>query len=356
MHIVKHLFVRGAAILIGLSLSGCYKAGSNEPVVELTKPVKIERFESNKDSTPFQFLGEVSATQTTPISFRLGGEITKIHVEMGQEVKQGQLLAELDKSDYQLLLQSKQAQFDLAKAQYLRAKRMASQKLISKDSYEQAVTRYQSTQAELNQAKTDLSYTQIHAPFDGQISIRFVNPYQLVAPQQPIFNLVDTSSYEVVVSVPVVTAHKLMGREYSLTFELDGKPAQPMKAKLKEVSSQPDKDTNSYQVTTTIDNEEIPLLPGNSGRLTVHFPLESNALEQLSESTWIAVESHSQETVGELWVFDENTTRVEKRQVSINAATGKVTGLEDGELIVESGVHSLQEGQRVRPWTRERGI
>lgn len=122
--------------MITLSLGGCYKAGSNEPVVELTKPVKIERFESKQESTPFQFLGEVSASQTTPISFRLGGEITKIHVEMGQEVKQGQLLAELDKSDYQLQLHSRQAQFDLAKAQYLRAKRMVSQKLISKDSFE----------------------------------------------------------------------------------------------------------------------------------------------------------------------------------------------------------------------------
>ncbi len=353
---MKHLFVRGAVILVGLSLSGCYKAGSNEPVVELTKPVKIERFESNQESTPFQFLGEVSASQTTPISFRLGGEVTKIHVEMGQEVKQGQLLAELDKSDYQLQLQSKQAQFDLAKAQYLRAKRMASQKLISKDSFEQAVTRYQSTQAELAQAKTDLSYTQIHAPFDGQISIRFVNPYQLVAPQQPIFNLVDTSSYEVVVSVPVVTAHKLMGREYSLSFELDGRPTQPMKAKIKEVSSQPDKDTNSYQVTTEIDNQDIALLPGNSGRLTVHFPSDFNAQEQLSDSAWITVESNAKKTVGKLWVFDESTNRVQQRQVSINTVTGKVTGIEDGELIVESGVHSLQEGQRVRPWTRERGI
>ncbi|GEM80285.1 efflux RND transporter periplasmic adaptor subunit [Vibrio superstes] len=350
-------FPKGLLItLLTLSIAGCYQATSNEPALEMTKPVKIVRYEANPSSTPFQFLGEVSATQTTPISFRLGGEVIDIHVEMGQQVNKGQLLATLDKTDYQLQLQSKTAEFDLAKSQYLRAKRMAKQKLISKDAFEQTLTRYQSAQAELEQAQTDLSYTEIHAPFSGEISLRFVQPYQLVAPQQPIFNLVDTSSYEVVVAVPVTTAHKLMGREYSLSFELDGVPDKPMQAKIKEVSSQPDKDTNSYQVTTEIFDQNVPLLPGSSGRLTVHFPAESLDHTHISESAWITIETDQQHAKGELWVFDEETSRVEKREILIDKTTGELSGLKDGEFIVESGVHSLVEAQRVRPWTRERGI
>ncbi|MEH6453134.1 MAG: efflux RND transporter periplasmic adaptor subunit [Psychromonas sp.] len=345
------------AIVTSLLLTGCDVANSKPLKEELTKPVRIEQYWTNPIETPFQFLGEVSSAKNTPLSFRLGGEITHIYVEMGQKVRQGDLIAELDKVDYQLAYQSKLAQYELSTAKKTRAERLYKQKLISKDSYEQSLATYQATKAELAQAKTDLSYTSIRAPFDGVISVRYVNPYQLVAPQQVILNLIDDSAFEVVVSVPVSTANKLIGKDYALSFELDSMPGIQFEAKLKEVTSQPERDTNSYVVNAEIfPRDEVLLLPGNSGKLLVNLPDSPPIHSQFFNKSWISVEKNSEQVNGTLWLFDEKTSRVSKRNVMIDSTTGEVEGIGDGDFIVSSGIDSLVEGQKVRAWKRERGI
>jgi RND family efflux transporter MFP subunit len=89
---------------------------------------------------------------------------------MGEEVKQGDVLATLDPKDLQLALDASRAQYSLAKTQWERSKSLYNKKLISADSYDQQETQYKAALANLEQAKTDLSYTEIHAPFDGVVS------------------------------------------------------------------------------------------------------------------------------------------------------------------------------------------
>ncbi|WP_261836383.1 efflux RND transporter periplasmic adaptor subunit [Vibrio ishigakensis] len=339
---------------ISLLLVGCDVSHSDEVAEEFSKPVKVTQLELQNHAPIYQFLGEVVPVQNSPISFRVGGELESISVEMGQKVKQGQLLAQLDSIDFELAVQAAKTQFDLTKAEYQRAKRLQSQKLISKDSFDQAFTQYKTSEAALEQARTDLSYTKIYAPFSGVVSLRHVNTHQVVGPQQPIVNVIDNGTYNVSVSVPVNIAHRLMGRDPRLVFISDTLDT-PFPAHMAEVSSQPDADTNSYLVTVAFSSAK-PLMPGNSGQLQVFLDDAIQTEEPIQESAWLDSRLEQNTRSGQVWVFDPDSSRVSRRHVSVNMVSGSISGVHNGEWIVESGVNQLVDNQIVRPWVRERGI
>ena len=138
----------------------------------LIKPVKVlaiaDLFVEDQDV----FFSRIDATNRAQLSFSVAGQIDKIFVTMGQRVNKGDLLAKLDDVDFQLALQAAKAQHSLAKGQWERAKKLFKQSLISADKFEQQETNYKITLAMLEQAKTNLSYTQIHAPFSGIVSCK----------------------------------------------------------------------------------------------------------------------------------------------------------------------------------------
>lgn len=351
---MKQLFVFIPA-LIGLALTGCDVSHSDEIAEEFSKPVKVAQLELQNHAPIYQFLGEVVPAQNSPISFRVGGELQSIKVEMGENVAAGQLLAELDSVDFELAVEAAKTQFELNKAEYSRAKRLQSQKLISKDSFDQAYTQYKSSEAALDQARTDLSYTKIYAPFSGVVSLRHVNSHQVVGPQQPIVNVIDNTTYNVSVSVPVTIAHRLMGRDPRLVFVSDTLKETPFPAHIKEVSSQPDADTNSYLVTVAFSSSK-PLMPGHSGQLQVFLDDTIQTQSPIQDTAWFESRTEDHIRHGQVWIFDPDSSRVSLRDVSVNLASGSVSGLQNGEWIVESGTKQLVDNQIVRPWVRERGI
>ncbi len=192
---LKRTFV-GAAVVLSLAtmLTGCNKAVS-EPSEPLIKPVKLLAVNDLTVADSDAFLARIDATYRAQLSFQVGGEIEKLIVRMGEEVKKGDVLATLDPKDLQLALDASQAQYALAKTQWERSKSLYNKKLISTDSYDQQETQYKAALANLEQAKTDLSYTEIHAPFDGVVSYTYVKPYQVVPAKQEILNLIDNKPH-----------------------------------------------------------------------------------------------------------------------------------------------------------------
>ncbi|MPW37219.1 efflux RND transporter periplasmic adaptor subunit [Vibrio sp. B1Z05] len=349
------LFPLIISLLLGVLLVGCDLSHSDEITPSSIKPIKTTRLQLQHMDPSYQFLGEIVPVKNSPISFRVGGEIQSISVEMGQKVSKGQLLASLDDADLKLAVKSATTEFVLAKSEYQRAKQLQAKKLISKDALDQAYTQYKTTEAALEQAKTDLSYGKIYAPFSGVVSMRHSNAHQVVAPLQPIVNIIDNSSYNVSVSVPVIVAHRLMGRQPKLQFVSDTLPDHPFPAQIIEISSQPDLDTNSYLVKVAF-NSTIPLMPGHSGQLQVFIQSDQSAPNPIQSSAWIDMAEVNHMQKGHVWIYDPSSSKVHRRLVSVNLDTGVVFGVKSGEILVESGVQTLVENQIVRPWIRERGI
>lgn len=352
---IKHTLI-GAVVTLSLStlLTGCNKAIS-EPAEPLIKPVKLLAVKDLTVDDSDAFLARIDATYRAQLSFQVGGEVEKLLVRMGQGVEKGEVLATLDPKDLQLALDAAQAQYALAKTQWERAKSLYSKKLISTDSYDQKETQYKAALASFEQAKTDLSYTKIQAPFDGVVSYTYVKPYQVVGEKQEILNLIDNTTLDVSFTLPVsyaesVSLSALKNAEMWVT--MDSEPSKRIPGKFKEISTQPNIDTNSYEAIVTITlPTDRNLLTGMTGQVHIAKQSKSNAMT-LPTSAWV----NKQESQGEVWVMDSSTQQVNKVTLSLNESGAIESGLDNNDYVVIAGVERLVEGQVVKAWIREEGI
>ncbi len=352
---IKHTLI-GAVVTLSLStlLTGCNKAIS-EPAEPLIKPVKLLAVKDLTVDDSDAFLARIDATYRAQLSFQVSGEVEKLLVRMGQGVEKGEVLATLDPKDLQLALDAAQAQYALAKTQWERAKSLYSQKLISTDSYDQKETQYKAALASFEQAKTDLSYTKIQAPFDGVVSYTYVKPYQVVGEKQEILNLIDNTTLDVSFTLPVsyaesVSLSALKNAEMWVT--MDSEPSKRIPGKFKEISTQPNIDTNSYEAIVTITRPtDRNLLTGMTGQVHIAKQNKSNAMT-LPTSAWV----NKQESQGEVWVMDSSTQQVNKVTLSLNESGAIESGLDNNDYVVIAGVERLVEGQVVKAWIREEGI
>ncbi|MDG3085591.1 efflux RND transporter periplasmic adaptor subunit [Vibrio hannami] len=335
-------------------IAGCYPANS-EPQQEVVKPVKLYQIPAYTDSGYDAFLAEVDAGERSQLSFQVPGVIEKLSVHEGQKVVKDQILASLDPNDYQLALEASQAQFELAETRYLRDEQLFNKKLISADAYDQSETSYKAAIANLEEAKTDLSYSNIKAPFDGIVSLSFVKAHQFVGAKQPILNIINNEQLDINISIPVPYVDRegiksLREGNYAVVFDIH--PEVMVPASFKEMSTQANSDTNSYNATVSIVRPDaLNILTGMTGQVLIANTKQAKPI-QLPASAWVSKE----EGKGTVWLLNAQSNTVQAADLSLDEAGFVVDGLSAGDFVVIAGAKDLNEGQVVRAWTREGGI
>ncbi|NAZ97833.1 efflux RND transporter periplasmic adaptor subunit [Vibrio toranzoniae] len=350
----KQVGVALTTLLLAGYLAGCDKVQSEENV-QVVKPVKLFKVPLQTDVGLDNFIAKIDATDRAALSFNVGGDIETFSVRMGQEVKKGQVLAVLDATDYRIAVDAAQAKFDLANSQYKQASELYSKKLVSTDYYDQAVNTFTAAQVELDQAKTNLGYTTLVAPFDGVVSMVFGKQYQLIAEKQPVLNILNHSEMDVTFSIPV---SKLEDRSVqdlissNMWVVMDSHRGIRIPTRFKEISTQPDEDTNSFQAVVSIKKpEDIKLLSGMTAQVEVEKSKPDNGVG-IVDSAWL----NKQADHGELWRYDPESQLISKVKVTLDNQGNVIDGLSSGDLIVEAGVGGLSDGQQVKAWLREGGI
>ncbi|WP_295891320.1 efflux RND transporter periplasmic adaptor subunit [uncultured Vibrio sp.] len=342
------------ASLLSVTLMGCNQANS-EMTNNVIKPVKLIEVPDLHGPKFDRFIAEVDATQRASLSFQVGGEVESVDVRMGAIVNKGDILASIDSRDFKLLVDVKQAEFDLVKTQFNRAKQLIEKRLISKDSYDQIRTAYTAADADLKQAKTDLEHTVIRAPFDGIVSIIFTKSNQIIAPNQAVMNVIDNNVMDIAFTIPSSYVEQFgleMVKSNPLYVVMDSHPGENIQAQFKEISTQPNPDTSSFTATATIQKpSNVNLLSGMTGQVKLLNSVQSHAYHPV-ESAWVEKESMS----GVLMRFDPSTEMVNRISVTLDAQGNVIQGLSEGDLLVEAGLDELIDGQIVKAWTREAGI
>ena len=343
--------VLGAALL----LAGCSKPAAPEEPVRAVKvlTVGVDAFTSGQE-----FAGEVKAQVESRLSFRVGGKIIKRQAELGQRVKAGQVLAQLDPQDYRLAADAARAQVaavetqrDLAAADYKRYKELKEQNFISGAELERRETTLKAAQAQLAQAKSQLAvqgnqanYAVLLADVSGVVTAVEAEAGQVVSAGTPVLRIAADGPRDVVFAVPEdkVTSIKVglpvKVRVWSQNAELTGK--------VREVSASADPATRTYPVKVTLDTREPPLLGatvyvqpqglGGSGVQVIKLP--TSALRQEGKGSAV-------------WVLDKASMTIKSQTIQIATADGNeaviAAGLQPGMLVVSAGVHVLSPGQKV---------
>jgi RND family efflux transporter MFP subunit len=344
--------VAAAALL----LAGCGKEEERHAAPEPVRPAKTVLIGDAATGGLRSFPGRVDASRRVELSFSVPGKLQELPVKEGQEVEAGQVLAKLNPTDYQTVVNDQQARFDKAKSEFARAEELIEKNFIARQDYEALQSTLRSAEAALEQARTDLGYTVLRAPFSGRVAARYVENFTEVQAKEPVLALQDLKTLEVTFQVPenvmrlARRGDDRSGRiKVSARFEGAGGRSFPLD--FKEISLRADPQTQTFQARFTLPAPgDVTLLPGMTATVDVDMSaaVDGAAGFELPVSAVVG-DTTKTPTV---WLVDEKTMTVSPRHVELGTLTGnriRVTaGLEPGDRVVVAGVSFLREGMQVR--------
>ncbi|MFC0445818.1 efflux RND transporter periplasmic adaptor subunit [Pseudidiomarina halophila] len=361
------------SLVLALSLSilaGCEPTPAQQQADAVVQPVKLHEVGSLTEQRFREFPAVIEAAQVAQLAFRVGGEISAFPIKPGTAVEQGELIAKLDPTDYQLVLDQAQARYELAQAQFQRTESLVEQGVISRQQFDETKANLEVTRANLETAKANLRYTELRAPFAGTIAHVFVEAFETVQPQRPIATLQMADAIDVSIRVPEQLFARVQRQlDYQPEVIFASAPEQSFRAKLKEWDTTADPATNTYEVVFTMPTPaQFNILPGMSATVRVDSYAVATQPTQGVLIPTSAVFSDTTTPVNSsqrVWVYtpsDESSSQgtVSQREVEVGRVTDAsieiTAGLEKGEQIVVAGVHALKQDQQVRPWIKERGL
>ena len=149
------------------------------------RPVKLAEVASlNKIEKSYS--GVVSPDQFSDLAFKMSGPLVAMNVLEGQRVKKGEVVAEIDPTDYKLDYDAKRASFQKASSQMQRAEKLLMKNAISMQEFETTQASYTNAKSAFENAQNTLNDTKLRAPFDGFIQKKYVENYQRVQPGQGV--------------------------------------------------------------------------------------------------------------------------------------------------------------------------
>jgi len=362
---IPHLFQsRRLALLLAASavstvmLTACSRpAPAEEPV----RSVKVLTVGAGNMQSALEFSGEVRPRIESRLGFRVAGKLTRRHVELGQRVKAGQVLAQLDPQDYQLATDAAQAQLgaavtnrDLAAADFKRFKELKEQNFISGAELERREATLKAAQAQVDQAKAQLStqrnqggYTTLVADAAGVVTAVEAEPGQVVSAGLPVVRVAQDGPRDAVFSVP---EDKVAAVRPGAPVDVRVWPGQTLlTGKVREVSASADPVTRTYQVKVGLEVKDAKDVPPLGATVTVLPQAQEAQSAQVIKLPTSALRQEGQATA--VWVLDPASMTVKSQPVQIATADGNeavvASGLQPGTLVVAAGVHVLSPGQKV---------
>ncbi|MBJ2174469.1 efflux RND transporter periplasmic adaptor subunit [Aureibaculum sp. A20] len=238
--------------------------------------------------------GTIEPTNQVDVGTQVSGVVEKVFVDYNSVVKEGQLIAELDKTNLQASLTQAQAAYDNAVSQknytktiYDRQKTLYDNQVISKSDYDDATYNYETAKgtvtqrlSDLQKAKTNLSYADIYSPIDGVVLSRAIEEGQTVAASYstPTLFTIAQDLKEMQVEADVDEADIGQVKEgQRVEFTVDAYIGETFSGEVTQVRLDPTVTSNvvTYTVVVKADNEDLKLKPGLTATISI-FTLELN--------------------------------------------------------------------------------
>ena len=322
--------------------------------------------------------GYLVARRKAVVSAKIQGRLSKLNVEEGSRVREGDVIARLESSDYEAQVQRARAAVQHAQAdlqEYQRqlhiSEKLAAAKVSSQDALDAARSRVNLAQAAVSQAKADEGYaaaqlqnTYIRAPFTGVVVKKMAEVGESVAPIPPGVNI-STSSGAIVALAALDTLEMeadvneanvaQLGNRQPAEVTVEAIPDRTYKAVLRQIIPTADRTKATVQVKVTILDKDKDLKPEMSSKVTF---LERNAAtrkNQISSSAAPILTVPSGVVVsrnGKSVVFEVVNDRAQAREVVAGPAwKGRATvkqGLTGSEILISDPPESLLDGNKVR--------
>jgi len=277
-----------AAFSFALLLASC--GSEDKKAVEDNSPaivVKTSEVETNSNSPFLAVSGKIQAANSADLSTRMMGYVNKVHVNVGDKVRKGQLLVSINNAD----LQAKRAQvnagiseataaFNNAEKDYNRFKNLFAENSASQKEMDDMTANFNMAKARLESAKqmkneinAQFTYSNITAPFSGTITSKNVEAGNMANPGAPLISMETPGHFEVMAMVPESEISQI--KKGSTVDVLVKSINQTIKGTVAEVSTSAKNTGGQYLVKIDLDKTEANILSGMF--TTVQFPVERKA-------------------------------------------------------------------------------
>lgn len=346
-----------AVLLISL-LAGCGNdVTSDQPPIE--RPVKLHTVGSQDPMQTLRFPGSVSAVQQSELAFEVPGRIIEFPVVEGDRVEAGAVLARIDSRDYESERDQALAGRNAALVDFKRYEKAYQAQAIAAQVLDQSRQQLDIASAQLRRAEKAVEDTVLKAPYSGRVARKLVEDFANVQAKQPILAFHSDDAMEMEIQVPesvwVRTARidSLDDVDFNTHIRvlLSALPEEPIAARLSAFSTAADPVTRTFSATVEFDPPAgLGVSPGMTGHVALDLPADmADAGPYIPAGAVVAAADNSPY----VWRYHPDSGAVQKRKVVLGKLSGELvqvpSGLEVGDRIAVSGVHTLAEGDLVRP-------
>ena len=341
-----------------LALCLCAACGKEPPAVSAPRPVRSLVVTSASAEGGATYTAEIHSRYETDLAFQVGGKLVSVPVTVGTLVRKGELLAQLDQTDFRVSLEAArsgvtaaQAEFDRARSEEGRYRDLLERGLTTRANHLAQQTAAKTSRSKLDQAIADLrlseqklSYTSLRADADGVVTTVTGDAGVVVSAGQRVVTVARPSELEAVFDVP--DAHIDDVRASSMTqVALLSSPTTHYPARVREISPMADPKTRTYRVKTQIlapppnlrlGMNVVVTLKQSEGPAVIAVPAAALFQKNHDPAVWIVKADHALE------LRPVSVARYEADEVLIAG------GINAGERIVTAGVHRLSPGEKVR--------
>jgi RND family efflux transporter MFP subunit len=345
----------GVAFALILAFSACQKQEKTAAAAAV-RPVRTVPVEFQETGDTLSLTGEIQPRYQADIGFRVNGKILARPVDVGTEVKKGDLIARLDPQQYRQDLEVAKAEVAAAQAEVTRSQAQeARQRELLKNGhttqvkYDLALKSYKTAEAQLNaarakqvQASENLGYTELTADHDGVITAVGADAGQVVSAGQMVVRLAKPGEREAVFNV-AEAAFKTSPKNPMVLVHLVSDPEINAGGTVRYVSPQADPETRTYTVRVSLPDAPPQMRLGANVVGTV-------TLNQARTVTLPGTALFQKDGKAAVWLVDKDHT-VQLKPITVDRYQGDSvivgSGLAQGELVVTAGVQKLIPGQKV---------
>ncbi|MGS0755447.1 efflux RND transporter periplasmic adaptor subunit [Roseateles sp. GG27B] len=360
---MSHPLFNGLTLAIFLGLGSLVACSKPADVSEPERAVRTQVLVANTAGLTHEFAAEIRARIESRLSFRVGGKLLARQVNLGDAIKPGQLLAQLDMQDLLLAQESARAGLSAARtnrdqlgADFKRYIDLRDQGFISAAELERRDSAFKSAQAQLDQSRAQAdaqgnqtSYASLKADVAGVVTGVEAEPGMVLAAGSTVLRVANDGPRDVVFSVPEDQLSRLRtaaSQPGALTMKLwsDGPTRAPRDVTLREIAAAADPVTRTFLVKA--DAGLIDAKLGQTATVMLALPRQTEVIKLPLAAVL------QQQGQASVWVLDAASMTVKLQPVVIGGADGNeaviAAGLSPGLEVVVAGVHVLTPGQKVR--------
>ena len=282
--------------------------------------------------------GTLRPDEEVDLSFETSGKIVAINFTEGTRVKKGDLLSKINDKPLQAQLEKLEAQLKMSEAKEFRQRSLLDKDAISQESYDQVQTDVQSLKADINLVKARISETELRAPFDGIIGLRYLSEGSYTTSSTKIAKLIKISPIKIEFSISEKYSSEIK-TGYPITFKIVGNE-KIFKASVYAIDPKIDIDMKTITLRALYPNRDEELKSGRYAEITLELSKIANTISIPTEALIPEMEGQK------VFIYSKGKAQAIKVTTGLRTeAKIQITdGLKFGDTLITSGIMQLRQG------------